>query len=138
MKRKLLITGLLCLTLAAISIAQPELVQKAFEQKFPKATKVNWSNENATVWLADFQIDKVKYSAVYTPQGTWKETIKIIKLGELPTDVRNSIITKFPDWEITEINKTEKAKSGVAYEVNLKKGREKKNIAFGEDGAIIR
>ena len=46
-------------------------------------------------------------------------------------------MTNFPHWEIAELNKIEKANSGVSYEANLKKGKEKKNIAIKEDGSII-
>jgi hypothetical protein len=135
---KRIISILILITIVVCtSAAQPAPVHKAFEAKFPKANHVNWSNENATLWQSDFQVDGNKYSSVFTPQGTWIETIRIIKISELPVEVRNSIFTKFPHWEITELNKTENAKSGISYEVNLKKGRERKNIAFRGDGSII-
>jgi hypothetical protein len=136
MKRLILI---LIINFIAIfsSVAQSEAVHKAFEEKFPNMTHVTWSNENVTEWQADFLFDGAKFSTVFTSKGTWIETIRIIKVTELPQDVRNSILTKFPHWEITELNRTEKAKSGISYEVNLKKGRERKNIAFKEDGSII-
>ena len=137
MKRNILVAAILFIAFGAIATAQPIAVQIAFKQKFTKVAQVNWSNENATVWQADFKIDQTKYSVVFTPQGAWLETIKMIKLNELPTNVRNSIFTKFPYWEIKEMNKTEKVKGEISYEVNLKKGRERKNIAYKEDGSII-
>jgi hypothetical protein len=136
MKRIILIVILIYIAVST-TVAQPEPVHKAFEAKFPKAIKVNWSNENVTHWQADFQVDGIKYSSLFTSQGAWIETIRVLKISELPIEVRNSIMTKFPHWEITELNKTEKAKNGISYEVNLKKGRERKNIAFNEDGSII-
>jgi len=117
--------------------AQPEAVHNAFGVKFPNAVQVIWGNGNGTEWEADFMIDGSKYSALFDLQGKWIETIRIIKLFELPQDVRNSIVTNFPHWEIAELNKIEKANSGVSYEANLKKGKEKKNIAIKEDGSII-
>lgn len=137
MKKNILVAAVFFIAFCTITTAQPLAVQIAFKQKFTKVVQVSWSNENGTLWQADFKIDQIKYSAVYTPQGIWIETIRVIKLNELPTFVRNSIFTKFPNWEITEMNKTEKAKGGVSFEVNLKKGRDRKNIAFKEDGSII-
>ena len=137
LKRNILMLSILLFVLSTVAKAQPEPVHKAFEAKYPKAIKVNWSNENVTGWQADFQVDGIKYSSLFTSQGAWIETIRVIKITELPVEVRNSIMTKFPHWEITELNKTEKAKTGISYEVNLKTGRERKNIAFNEDGTII-
>lgn len=136
MKRIVLIVILNCLAVCS-AVAQSEPVHKSFEERFPNATHVNWGNGNDTDWEADFLMNGSKYSASFTSKGVWIATIRIIKLNELPQEVRNSIITKFPHWEITELNRTEKAKDGVSYEVNLKKGRERKNIAFNKDGSIL-
>jgi len=137
MRKINLLLAFICFAITTITSAQTAPVKKAFEQKFPKAVNVKWSNENATEWQADFTIDKVKYSAAFTPQGIWLETIMVIKLSELPQVVRYTIEIQFPHWEITETNKTERAKDGVFYVVNLKKGRETKNLAFRENGTII-
>src|SRR5216683_4680125 len=62
----------------------PAAVQKAFEQKFPKATKVGWGKENEKEWEAEFTFNGSKLSANFTSDGVWVETEKEIAISELP------------------------------------------------------
>ena len=46
-------------------------------------------------------------------------------------------MSKYPGWAITEADKTESAKHGVIFEADLKKGKEKKAVAYKEDGTSV-
>ena len=116
----------------------PAAVQKTFEQKFPKATNVSWGKENKKEWEAEFTIDGSKISANFTNEGTWVETEKKITVSELPKAVSDAIQKQYPDWKITEADKTETAKNGVIYEADIKSGTQKKGVAFKEDGTPVK
>src|SRR5438128_2594677 len=103
-------------------LTAPAAVQKAFEQKFPKATKVNWGKENATEWEAEFMLDGNELSANFSADGKWVETERKIKVSELPKAVAAAIQKQYPGWKISDAAKTESAKDGIFYEAQVKSG----------------
>lgn len=115
----------------------PATVEKAFEQKFPNATNVHWGKENAKEWEAEFVLKGENISANFTSDGKWVETEKEIKATELPTAVAEAIKKQYPGWSITEADKTETEKNGTIYEVAIKKGKDKKGVAFKENGSPV-
>jgi hypothetical protein len=133
----LMIVSIALIGSCAFAGTPPVAVQKAFKQKFPNATKVSWGKEDATEWEAEFTFDESKLSSNFTNDGTWVETEKEISVSELPKAVTDTIKTKYPDWKITEADKTETAKHGIIYEADLKNGMDKKAVAFKEDGTLI-
>jgi hypothetical protein len=116
----------------------PAAVQKAFEKKFPNATNISWGKENTKEWEAEFTFDGDKISANFAEDGTWLETEKEINAAGLPKAVAEAISLKYPGWTIIEADKTESSKHGTIYEADLKKGKEKKSVAFKEDGTAVK
>ncbi len=115
----------------------PAAVTKAFSQKFPTATKVSWGKENEKEWEAEFTLDGSKVSANFTADGAWVETEKEISASQLPKAVSDAIQKQYPNWKITEADKTETAKNGRIYEADIKSGTKKKALAFKEDGTTV-
>ncbi|HMG14160.1 MAG TPA: PepSY-like domain-containing protein [Saprospiraceae bacterium] len=116
----------------------PAVIQKAFELKFPKATKVSWGKENKSEWEAEFTLDGNKISANFALDGSWLETEREIPVSQLPKPVIEAINKSNPGWKITEADKTETAKNGLIYEAEIKSGFHKKVIAFKEDGTVVK
>ncbi len=134
----LMILGIALLSTCSFAGTPPAAVQKAFEQKFPKATKVSWGKENKKEWEAEFTLDGSKISANFALDGTWMETEREIKVSELPKAVANAISKAYPGWKITEADKTETAKNGLIYEADIKSGIHKKGLAYKEDGTPVK
>ena len=122
----------------SFAVAPPIAVQKAFEQKFPKATKVSWGKENRKEWEAEFSLGGNKISANFANDGTWLETERTIAVSELPKAVSESINKAYPAWKITETEKTESLSKGIIYEAEIKSGLHKKEISLKEDGTLIK
>ena len=115
----------------------PAAVKAAFEKKFPTATKVSWDKEAATEWEAEFTFEGSSISANFAEDGTWLETEKKINATNLPKAVADAIKSKYPGWTISEADKTETSKHGTIYEADLKKGMDKKSVAYKEDGTPV-
>ena len=115
----------------------PAAIQKAFEKKFPNATKISWGKEGAIEWEAEFTFEGDKISANFAEDGTWLETEKEIKAAGLPKAVAEAINLEYPGWTIIEADKTESLKHGTIYEADIKKGLEKKAVAYKEDGSSV-
>ncbi|MEP7171819.1 MAG: PepSY-like domain-containing protein [Bacteroidota bacterium] len=116
----------------------PEKVIKSFTAKFPDATSIKWGKENATEWEAEFTLNGSKISANFTADGAWVETEQVILISQLPKAVTDAIQKQYPNWKITEADKTETAKHGTIYEADIKSGTQKKALAFKEDGSTVK
>lgn len=138
MRKLILAMSLAFIFSSSFADTPPPAVQKAFEQKFPKATKVSWGKENAKEWEAEFTDNGNKLSANFTNDGTWVETEKKIAVTDFPKAVTDAIQSKYKGWTITEADKTETAKHGTIYEADIKNGKSKKEVAFKEDGTEVK
>ena len=138
--KKMILMCCATLLMAACSyaITPPEVVVKAFNKKFPNATKVSWGKEAAKEYEAEFTFEGKKISANFFEDGTWLETEKQIPATELPKAVQSAVKTKYPGWTIKEADMTDTAKHGAIYEVDLKMAKKKKSAAFKEDGSPVK
>ena len=116
----------------------PKAVSEAFMKKFPTALKVSWGKESPKEWEAEFTLNGEKISANFSLDGTWIETEKEIKVTDLPEAVLSNVKIKFANWKIAEADKTETAKHGTIYEIDLKNGLKRKSLAFKADGTEVK
>lgn len=138
MKKLLMIMSIVLICSSAFAQSPPDAVKKAFAKKFPTATKVSWGVEGPKEWEADFTFEGSKISANFSEGGNWLETEREIKAANLPKAVLTAVKSKYSDWKIAEADKTESAKHGTIYEVDLKKGMKSKSLAFKENGMSIK
>ncbi len=122
----------------SFAMTPPKVVKNAFDKKFPNATKITWGKEAAKEWEAEFTFEGSKISANFYQDGTWLETEKEIKATSLPVAVATAIKTNYQGWTIAEADKTETSKHGTIYEADLKKGTQKKSVAYKEDGTSVK
>lgn len=115
----------------------PAVVENAFKAKFPSATKVVWEKEGANKWEVEFMHQGSKTSAEYTEDGTWLITESEISISDLPSNVTAAVKAKYPKWVIIKAEKAESLKHGLTYEVDLKKGLDRMDAEFKEDGTYV-
>ena len=72
--KKIKLTVIALFFLGSTAFAQSNEVQSAFNKMFPSAENVKWSQEDATQWEAEFNINDQKFSANFSGDGTWLET----------------------------------------------------------------
>lgn len=130
----LMIVSILLISNNSFAGIPPETVKKAFDQKFSKATNVKWGKENAKEWEAEFVYNGSKISANFNADGTWLETENKIAITDLPKTVTEAIRVNYAGWTITIAEKSETPDKGVIYKLVIKKEKEKKEVAFNEDG----
>lgn len=138
MKKVMMILAIVMITCCSFAKTPPKAVSAAFMKKFPTATKVSWDVEGPKEWEAEFTLNGEKISANFAEDGSWLETEQEIKTANLPKAVLASVKIKYNDWKIAEADKTETAKHGTIYEVDLKKGLKTKSLAFKADGAEVK
>jgi hypothetical protein len=116
----------------------PASVKEAFLKKFSDAKKVSWTKEGASDYEAEFIKNGTEYSANFNAQGTWLETETEIKEARVPEVVRATISKEFPGYKIEEVEMSETAENGTAYEFELEKKELNYEVLVSKDGRIIK
>ncbi len=135
--KKMLLLVALALPLSMMAQKAPEAVQKAFKQRFPTVTKVDYDKEKNGEYEAEFKLDGVTMSANFTADGVWRETESEMATSELPPTVSQAIAAKYPKSKIVSAAKIETADRGTLYEADLKKGWRKSEVLFDVKGNFV-
>ncbi len=132
-----MLTGIFFLTACGQKNEVPQAVKTAFNQKFSKATKVKWENEDENEWEAEFKMDGKEYSATFDSKGKWMETEYEIKKSEIPDAVKRTIKSKFSEYEMEEAEVSENA-DGTFYEVKFETDEKDMEVVFKTDGTVVK
>ena len=132
----ILLTGF---TACKEKITAPIAVKNAFSAKYPTASDLEWEMESPTEYEAEFEEKGSKKSAVFTVEGTWKETGAEIKKSDLPTVIIAVISSEFPGYEIEKAETVETPTIALAYEVEVElKGENMIDVLISTDGQILK
>lgn len=127
-------------TLFALSIATNAAftidakVLHAFQQQFPKASEVNWSEQSNGFWV-DFKNDGIRYKLNYDLEGKVVKSIRYYFADKLPPLILIKITEHFPKlhiYGVTETNDDE----GLTYNVVLEDAQNWYNVSFDETGLV--
>lgn len=125
------------LTIKAQNSGLPDVVNNAFIQKFPKAKKVKWSNENIDDFQAEFALDSVTETAIFTNKGEWQQTGINVPIPILNHAITLAVKKKYPKQKINKIVKIENIKKQSYYEIEFKKSDELEYVYYDESGTEI-
>lgn len=138
--KKIICIAIACMCLCGVSIAKckpPENVIKAFNQKFPSATDVEWDKENSHEFEASFKLKDQKYSANYSNAGEWLETESPLSYEQLPEKVKNTFKSSYPKAEVEGVSKIENHKGEISFEIEIEKLLRDKEVFFNDQGVEI-
>jgi putative PepSY-like beta-lactamase-inhibitor len=127
---------LLCVCMSARS--QTKAVKEAFAERFPNAGPVKWDNESKSEYEANFKMDGVDMSAVFSNDGTWKETETSIPVSDLPQAVADAAKRKYSKGKITGASKIVRSDGSTVYEADIKVKSRMKELLFNEDGKTVK
>ncbi|MCK9399107.1 MAG: PepSY-like domain-containing protein [Bacteroidales bacterium] len=136
MKNLLLSLCMVALSLMAFAqVTPPKQVTDAFAGKFADAQKVEWEQEIATEWEADFMLAGVEKTACFSAKGEWMETETAMCRKELPAEVFKTLAIVFDGFEMEELESIEKP-GFTGYEIALEKGGTNVEIQAAPDGTF--
>ena len=116
----------------------PASVQKAFQSKFPNVSGVKWEMENKNSYEGAFSQNKKKMTATFDKDGKWMETETEIESAKLPPAVLQTISKQFAGYTIKESVQTATPDMALAYEADLKKGKEILEVKFSVGGEVLK
>lgn len=116
----------------------PASVLKTFQEKFPEAKAVKWSEESDEEMEAEFKAQGNKYSASFKKDGSWLETEEEVKKQDLPAAVTSTLASQFADYEIEECEKITTPEAEGNFEVLLEKREETIEVVLDKSGKVIK
>ena len=129
------VAGFLMFSTLTFAATPPASVMKAFNLKFPNATKVKWDKENAHEYEASFVMNNAKYAANYTDKGEWLETESPLSYKQLPAEVQKAFTTAHKNETAKLVSKIEQAKGSIKYEIEIKQGLKTVEYFYNTDGS---
>lgn len=136
MKKYFLIALFFWVSMAAAQNA-PDLVQKAFDERFPGASDVNWEKEIPRGWIAEFVWNSQNMKVNYTLNGVWVSSQTQIPQTEIPENVYATINSFYPDWKIVLATKIESGTGDPLYKAAIQKEMQLQEIILKSDGTLM-
>jgi len=116
------------------SVAQPLVVTKGLNQRYPTAKNIKWVKEQ-NLWKAEFLLGGRKTSASFDFEGNWFSAKQEIELEEIGVEeVKTAIKKDFSNCKIISIKIINEAISGTWYEVEGTCGSESKKQSYDYKG----
>ena len=142
MKSKIVIYTIALVLISAAVQAQviniPEETKSDFAKRYPDAKSTKWTNKVSN-YQCEFVQDGILCKAVYTIEGDWKYTEKLIERASVPADVTESLSkSKYRDWSVKSLVWIENVEKQQLYRYEVRKGVQKKYIFFDAKGVLIK
>ncbi|MGO3719374.1 MAG: PepSY-like domain-containing protein [Mesonia hippocampi] len=107
-----------------------------FQKAYPNATDVEWEMEGEN-YKVEFDMGKMDNEIWYSIDGNTIKTEMEITENDLPSAVKNTVQSKYPDYKIDEVEMTEE-NGKKTYEVELEKWfQEDRKLMISENGDLI-
>lgn len=117
----------------------PTAVKEAFHSAYPKASKVEYKDNIASVHVYFVQ-DSAQMIAKYNNKGMWRETEKEWAYEKLPKDVKDGFDkSKYAtDWQVVETKIVYRLTNKELYRVKIEKNDiQKKYLYFNKAGRLV-
>lgn len=115
----------------------PKSVVSAFQAKFKDAKVKKWEKEDGK-YEAEFVLNKVENSAVFSADGKLLESEVEIKTSELPKAVTDYVANNYAGYKLDEAAKITSADGKITFEAEVKKGKESIDLLFDDKGTFIK
>ncbi len=115
----------------------PANVKKGFSTKYLGSKVDQWEKEE-TNYEAEFHLNKVESSAVFSADGTFKELEQEIKTAQLPKGAVDYCTKNYAGYKLSEAAKITDAAGKVTFEAEMEKGKEHFDVIFDDKGTFIK
>ncbi len=118
-------------------LAVPMSVTRSFSEIFPDISDVSWKLEEDSKWVAQFSKAKDMYYALFSDDGTWKETKHVVKQKSVPKPVNSAVKRDYQKGKVVEVNFSEKPIGNFyIYLINI--GNKEEYALYDDSGKLLR
>jgi len=114
--------------------AVPEIVERAFQQKYGDDVKPEWEVDSNGFWEAQFETEKGPVRADFTVKGKWVETEMTVDFDELPDAVQVAVRNDFGDRELAELEEVDSAAKGQFFDIEFKEKGPNEDVEYTPAG----
>ncbi|WP_455585689.1 PepSY-like domain-containing protein [Bacteroides sp.] len=121
-------------------VVVPVELQKAFSEKYPSATRVEWEVEYG-YYVADFYDNSYGASAWFSPDGKWYMTETDVPYAALPEVVKLAFEQgEYSAWTVDDVDKLEREGMETVYviEVEMKSQGMEMDLYYSVEGMLIK
>ena len=115
----------------------PDLVKQSFSKVYPNIKVDTWEKE-AVNYEAEFHLNNVESSALFSEHGNFIQLEQEIVLTDLPKAAIDYCNLTYKDYKLNKAAIITDVYKKATYEVELKKGKEKLHLLFDEYGVFIK
>ena len=115
----------------------PDLVKQSFSKVYPNIKVDTWEKE-AVNYEAEFHLNNVESSALFSEQGNFIELEQEIVITDLPKAAIDYCHLNYKVYKLNEAAVITDVYKKATYEVELKNGKEKFDLLFDEQGNFIK
>lgn len=142
MKKLILIASSLCMINAANAqdlkeTDVPDLVKQSFSKVYPNIKVEAWEKEAAN-YEAEFHLNNVESSALFSEHGNFIELEQDIVLTDLPKAAIEYCHLNYKKYKLNEAAIITDVYKKPSYEIEIKKGKETMDLLFDEHGVFIK
>ena len=115
----------------------PDAVKTSFNTKYPNTNVSKWDVDRNGNFEAHFKIKNISYNADFKKDGSWIETETSVDYMDLPESIKAVLKNEYSDWKIVELELVDHHSKGKFYDLEIKKGKVKKDVEVTEQGQVI-
>lgn len=115
----------------------PSLVLNSFQQKFPKASDIEWEMKG-NQYKAEFETGFFKDHEVwFDEKGEMVKHKEEVSKSDLPDAIQEAIKANFSKYRVDDIEKVTE-KESVIYRIEMKTLTEEVGLVFDENGKVLK
>lgn len=117
----------------------PAAVSNAFEERFPGATRVGWSDRNGYLVASFRNGGGIEAKAWFAADGRWRMTEEELAYAQLPAAVRTAFEAgEYAAWRVDDVDKLLREGLETVYVLEVEQGKNEYELYYSEQGVLIR
>lgn len=119
-----------------VEVNNPKIISH-FSKNFSDISDVKWYIvENGMI--AKFKKDKLPHAITYSPEGSWRHTVKYYAASYVPSDIKEKINKRFKGFSILRAREFQLPNQSFSvYLVQIQKGNQAKTVRTSKAGTTI-
>lgn len=113
-----------------------ETVNKAFKEKYPKASFVRWHQIDVSKWRVQFFLKESDFSSLFDSEGNWLETFTSLSFEYIPKPVQENFKEKHSSQGIQKICHIKTSTNDI-FEIQWSNGVFEWKLLYDISGKIV-